>query len=294
MTSHQPRERADVLACTDWVADHLEDPDLVLLEVDDQPALYHRGHIPGAHLLGWRTDLQDPVRRDIPTTDALTALWTRLGITSRSRVVFYGDLHNWLAAYGYWLFRVAGLTNLSLLDGGRQHWIERGRALTTTKPQPHRKQATDLTAGLRPAFLADRAAVVNSARARTLIDVRTPQEYTGEWLTEPEYPGEAAHRPGHVPGAINLPWDEVINDDGLMKPSDELRRLVTAADLSTDDPPLVLYCRIGERSAHTWIVLHEILGHHQVANYNGSWTEWGSMTGMPIQLGSEPGRFPND
>jgi len=291
MTSTRPLDRAQVLASADWLLGHLEDPHLVLLEIDDQPELYHRGHIPGAHLLSWKTDLQDPVRRDIPSTGALTALWKRLGITSDSTTVLYGDLHNWLAAYGYWLFRLAGLRNVRLLDGGRQHWIERGFTMTTSEPQQRQKTNTRTASGPEPGFLADRTDVIKAASARSLIDVRTPQEYTGEWLTEPEFPGEAAHRPGHIPGAISLPWDLTINEDGLIKPTSELHDLFTEQGI-TAATDLVTYCRIGERSAHTWIVLHDILGHHQVANYNGSWTEWGSMTGMPIQLGAECGHMP--
>ncbi len=285
-----PSTRNSVLVDAAWVADHLSDPSVVLIEVDDRPALYHAGHPPGAHLLSWRHDLQDPVRRDLPAPAAMTALWQRLGITTDTTVVFYGDLHNWLAAYGYWLFRSYGLTNLRLLDGGRQQWISQQRPLTTTAPSQLTADQPP-TPRLNPTFIADRQHVTTAARNGTLLDVRTPQEYTGEWLTEPEYPGEAAHRPGHIPGATNLPWDTTVTPDGLIRPTDELQDLFQSAGITRADKT-VTYCRIGERSAHTWLLLHDLLGHPHIRNYNGSWTEWGSMTGMPIQLGAKPGTFP--
>lgn len=290
MTDLQQRDREHVLASADWLLEHLDDPDLVLLEVDDLPDLYHRGHLPGAQPLDWFTDLQHPVQRDLPDSDALEKLWTRLGVTPRSTVVLYGDLHNWLAAYGYWLFRMAGLSDVRLLDGGRQIWIERGLTITTDQPAPHRHAKVPAVTWSRQ-HVARRQEVLRAARAGQLLDVRTPQEYTGEWLTEPEFPGEAAHRPGHIPGAFNLPWDFAVDNDGLLRSTSALKNLVAAAGLSKD-AQVVTYCRIGERSAHTWIVLHDLLGHPHVANYNGSWTEWGSMTGMPIELGRSRGRMP--
>ncbi|GAB2579327.1 sulfurtransferase [Microlunatus antarcticus] len=284
-------DRSRVLVDAAWMVDHLDDPSVVLLEVDDRPALNHRGHLPGAQLLDWARDLQDPVRRDLPTPEAIASLWRRVGVRATSTVVFYGDLHNWLAAYGCWLFRAYGLADVRLLDGGRGSWIAQALPLTTRPPDPADEGPVPVPR-LDPTVRATRAQVVDAARHGALLDVRTPQEYVGEWLTEPEYPGEAAHRPGHIPAARNLPWDAMITPDGLVRPEDELESLFAGAGV-TRDRPLVLYCRVGERSAHTWLLLHDLLGYRNATNYEGSWTERGSMTGMPIQLGPDPGHLPD-
>jgi thiosulfate/3-mercaptopyruvate sulfurtransferase len=280
---------SDALTDTAWVYAHLDDPKVVLLEVDQRPALYDRAHIPGAHSVDWNTDLQDPVRRDLPSPQQMTQLWSRLGIGDCSTVVFYGDLNNWLAAFGFWLFRSYGLSNLRLLDGGRQRWIAEEKPLSREPPLAATPSEVPF-----PRFdgrhRADRVDAAHAARRGDLIDVRTLQEYTGEWLTEPEYPGEAAHCPGHIPGARHVRWDLAIDLDGRFKAPEQLHGLYAAHKLLADEP-IVTYCRIGERSAHTWFVLHEILGHPDVSNYDGSWTEWGSMTAMPIQLGHDPGHL---
>jgi thiosulfate/3-mercaptopyruvate sulfurtransferase len=235
-------------------------------------------------------DLQDAVHRDVPTPEAMVRLWKRLGITEHSTVVFYGDLHNWLAAYGYWLFTGYGLRDVHLLDGGRQAWLTEKMPMTQLLPV-----TPDVTHMASPRFDEERRAgrtdVVEAVRTGLLLDVRTPEEYVGDWLTEQEFPGEVAHRPGHIPGARSLPWDTAIDQRGRIKPVEDLRKAYAAAGLS-DDIDVVTYCRIGERSAHTWFVLHELLGHRSVRNYDGSWTEWGSMTRMPIQMGPEPGVLP--
>lgn len=279
----------DALVDPAWICAHLDDPDVVLLEVDQRPALYHRGHIPGAHSVDWNADLQDPIQRDLPTPQQMTQLWSRLGIGDSSTVVFYGDLNNWLAAYGFWLFRSYGLSNLRLLDGGRQRWVAEERPLSR-EPALSPTLSDVSSPNLDGRQRADRADAAHAARRGDLIDVRTLQEYTGEWLTEPEYPGEAAHRPGHIPGARHVRWDLAIDLDGCFKAPEQLHGRYAAHKVLTDTP-IVTYCRIGERSAHTWFVLHELLGHPNVSNYDGSWTEWGSMAGMPIQLGHDPGHL---
>ena len=281
------QRRSQVLARPEEVAERLGQPGMVLIEVDDRPELYALGHPPGARLMNWREDLQDPVRRDLPSAGAIKKLWARLGVRSGSDVVLYGDLNNWLAAYAYWVFRSYGLTGVRLLDGGRQAWVAEGRPLTTdTPPAPGGGDVPDpvFTADWR----ADRTDVIRAAHAGALLDARTPQEYTGEWLTEPQFPGEAAHRAGHIPGATSLPWEDAVGLDGYLKPLEVLQQQYATAGLH-HDLPIVTYCRIGERSAHTWIVLHELLDYPRVRNYDGSWTEWGSMTRMPIQLGHDRG-----
>ena len=288
-----PKDRARVLVDVDWLAAHLDDPSLVLLEVDDQPALYHRGHPPGAHTVSWQQELQDTIRRDIPTSQAMAELWRRVGIRQESTVVFYGDLNNWLAAYGYWLFTLYGLPNVRLLDGGRQRWVTRHLPMTLQAPPPPAHTGQTPPPTLQAQSRAGRPAVAHAARHGCLLDVRTPEEYTGQWLTEPEFPGEAAHRPGHIPGAVSVPWDLAIDTNGCIKPTKELRHLYTTAG-AHPHVPVVTYCRIGERSAHTWIILHDLLAYPDVSNYDGSWTEWGSMNGMPIQLGPKPGALPSE
>lgn len=283
-------ERTRSLVDAQWVLDRLGHRELVLLEVDDQPSLYTLGHVPGARLVDRAEDLQDPVLRDVPGSDAMARLWRRLGIHEGCTTVFYGDLNNWLAAYGYWLFKAYGLADVRLLDGGRQGWLDAALPLDDTTPGP-----VDLGPVPEPAFRsqwrAGRGNVVQAASNGLLLDVRTPQEYLGEWLTEPEFPGEAAHRPGHIPGAVGVPWDSAVDLHGYLEPTEVLRSRYEAAGVR-DDVPIVTYCRIGERSAHTWFVLHELLGHPDVRNYDGSWTEWGSMMRMPIELGPQPGAMP--
>lgn len=281
---------ADVLVGREWLLEHLNDPDLVILEVDERPVLYRIGHIPGAHCLDWHTDLQDPVTRDIPSGEAVQALWQRTGIGDESLVVLYGDKNNWYACFAYWLFRLYGLRRLAILDGGRPAWVTNGQPLSTTEPPPEQSEPppAQLDRSLRASW---RDVAEPETATAALIDVRTPEEYRGEMLTEPGYPEEAAQRPGHIPGALSIPWDHATRDDGRFKSTEELEALFTGSGLDRHTPTIT-YCRIGERSAHTWFVLHELLGWPDVRNYDGSWTEWGSMIAMPVALGDAPGHLP--
>lgn len=276
---------AGPLVSTAWLQDHLADSDLVVLEVDEQPLIYAVGHIPGARNVDWRRDLQAHPTRDIPGPEAIEQLWQRLAITPASTVVLYGDKNNWYACFAYWLFALYGLQRIALLDGGRQLWLTEHRP-TTTDISP------DADAPPPPAprpDLASRATwqtVLNAAPDTVLLDVRTPAEFSGELLTEPGYPQEAAQRPGHIPGARSAPWNHATNPDGTFLAADALHELYAAHGV-TPDRAIISYCRIGERSAHTWFVLHELLDHPDVKNYDGSWTEWGSMIAMPVELGAD-------
>jgi len=263
----------------------LDDPRLVLVEVDERPAIYREGHIAGAHCVDPRRDLQDPLVRDIAGPAAIAKLWHRLGITRESSVVLYGDKSNWWACFGFWLFRVYGLRRLRLLDGGRQAWLADGRAFDRDGPRRHSVALTDVPRPRRRADLrADRAAVAAAAQAgQQLIDVRTAAEFRGEVLSEPGYGHEAAQRAGHIPSAISLPWERLVGADGRILRDAALRERLAAGGVKLELPSIT-YCRIGERSAHTWFVLHEVLG-APARNYDGSWAEWGSMIGMPIAVG---------
>ena len=282
------RAAPSVLVDCDWLVAHLDDPDVVRLEVDEQPLIYRIGHMPGAHGLDWHTDLQDPVARDIPDAAAIRRLWRRCGIERDSTVVIYGDKNNWYACFAYWLFKMYGLENMRLLDGGRPLWISRGLPMTQEEPLPLAVDPPE--PDLNPRWRAGWQDVVEltTGTGGVLIDVRSQEEYRGELLTEPGYPEEVAQRPGHIPGGLNIPWARATQVDGRFKPIDELYTLYGAQGVRADRP-VISYCRIGERSAHTWFVLHELLGHENVRNYDGSWTEWGSMVGMPVALGAEIG-----
>ena len=258
----------------------------MLVEVDERPLVYRLGHIPGSHCLDWHMDLQDPVTRDLPAADAMERVWRRLGVREESTVVFYGDNSNWYACFGAWLFRHYGLADVRLLDGGRQAWLAEGRPFTSEEPA---ENVTDGAPAPRilPGFRAHwNEVAATAAEGAQLLDVRTPAEYRGDLLTEPGYPQEGAQRPGHIPGALNVPWDVAVGADGRLL-SDGALRLALAGRGVDLERSVITYCRIGERSAHTWFVLHEILDLADVRNYDGSWTEWGSMIGMPIELGAQ-------
>ena len=275
--------RSDVLVDADWVENHLDDPGVVLVEVDEDTTAYDKGHIRNAIKLDWKQDLQDPVRRDFVDRHGFEQLLSERGISNDDTVVLYGGNNNWFAAYAYWYFRLYGHRNVKLLDGGRKKWELESREMVTAVPQRPRTsyQASEQDSSLR----AMRDEVVDSIGKRNLVDVRSPDEFTGKLLAPAHLPQEQAQRAGHIPTAKNVPWSKAANDDGTFKTDDELRTLYqgdAGLDFCKDT---IAYCRIGERSAHTWFVLHELLGQPHVKNYDGSWTEYGSLVGVPIELG---------
>ena len=274
----------EVLVSTEWVASHLDDPEVRIVESNEDPLLYSSGHIPGAAEVDWTRDLNDPVRRDYLNRDGFEALMRRIGATQDTVVVFYGDRNNWWATYAYWVFQLFGHDKARIMDGGRIKWVNEGRPLTRELPS---HPASDYRAAERDdqRVRAFRDEVLRHVETKgRLIDVRSPAEYTGERLHMPEYPNEGALRGGHIPGAANIPWARAVNpDDGTFKTAEELRGLYEAeAGLKKDDD-VIVYCRIGERSSHTWFVLTHLLGYPTVRNYDGSWTEWGNLVGVPIE-----------
>jgi thiosulfate/3-mercaptopyruvate sulfurtransferase len=270
------------LVTTDWLAENLTGPGIVVAEVDENPDLYEEGHIGGAVKLHWRDDLQDKLVRDVVSKEEFERLMGERGISNDTTVVLYGDKNNWFAAYAYWYLKIYGHEDVRLVDGGRQKWIEEGRELTTEPPSPDPKtyaardrdetiriRRDDILAGLDESSIA-------------LVDVRSPQEFRGELVAPPGYEQEGASRTGHIPGAQSIPWATAVRDDGTFKSTDELREIYGAKGVSSDKE-VRAYCRIGERSAHTWFVLRELLGYGNVKNYDGSWTEWGNLVDVPIE-----------
>jgi thiosulfate/3-mercaptopyruvate sulfurtransferase len=274
-----------VLVTTDWLADHLGDAGLAVAEVDENPDLYDEGHVPGSIKLHWREDLQDPVERDLIEKDAFERLMSERGISNSTTLVLYGDKNNWFAAYAYWYLKIYGHEDVRILDGGRQKWIDEGRELTTDTPAP--PTATYRARDRDESIRAYRDAVHEQIGApeKALVDVRSPQEYTGELIAPPGYEQEGAQRGGHIPTAQSIPWAQAVGDDGTFKSPDELRNLYAGKGV-TPDKEITAYCRIGERSAHTWFVLRELLGYEAVRNYDGSWTEWGNLVDVPIERGA--------
>jgi thiosulfate/3-mercaptopyruvate sulfurtransferase len=275
--------RSDVLVDADWVENHLDDPGVVLVEVDEDTTAYGKGHIRNAIKLDWKQDLQDPVRRDFVDRHGFEQLLSDRGISNDDTVVLYGGNNNWFAAYAYWYFRLYGHRNVKLLDGGRKKWELESREMVTAVPQRPRTsyQASEQDSSLR----AMRDEVVDSIGKRNLVDVRSPDEFTGKLLAPAHLPQEQAQRAGHIPTAKNVPWSKAANDDGTFKSDDALRALYEGEAGLDFGKDTIAYCRIGERSAHTWFVLHELLGQPHVKNYDGSWTEYGSLVGVPIELG---------
>jgi len=275
--------RSDVLVDADWVEAHLGDPGVVLVEVDEDTTAYDKGHITNAVKIDWKKDLQDPVRRDFVDKHGFEELLSARGIANDDLVVLYGGNNNWFAAYAYWYFRLYGHASVKLLDGGRKKWELDSRDLVTEVPERPRTSyhAADPDTGIR----AFRDEVVAAIGQRNLVDVRSPDEFSGKLLAPAHLPQEQAQRPGHIPTAKNVPWSKAANDNGTFKSDDDLRKLYgdeAGLDFAKDT---IAYCRIGERSAHIWFVLHELLGQANVKNYDGSWTEYGSLVGVPIELG---------
>ena len=274
----------DVLVSTEWVAQHLNDPNVRLVESNEDTLLYASGHIPGAVQVDWTTDLNDQLRRDYLDREGFERLMSRIGVTPETTVVFYGDKNNWWATYAYWVFQLFGHPNAKIMDGGRLKWEKEGRELTREVPQypPTEYRAPERDDSKIRAF---RDQVLRHVQERRpLVDVRSPAEYTGERLHMEDYPNEGALRGGHIPGAKNVPWARAVNpEDGTFKPADELRAIYLEEQSLKPDDEVIAYCRIGERSSHTWFVLRNLLGFQNVRNYDGSWTEWGNLVGAPIE-----------
>lgn len=277
----------DVLVETDWLAEHLDDDSIRIVEVDENPDLYAEAHIPGAIGFDWKEDLQDPVRRDFLDAEAFGELMGSRGISNDHTVVLYGDRNNWFAAYTYWYFRYYGHDNVKLVNGPREKWIDEGRETSTEIPSY--PAATFTTQAGDDSIRAYRDQVKDALDADTrLVDVRSPAEYAGEILAMEGYEQEGAQVGGHIPGAASVPWASAVEEDGTFKSADELRELYTEKGVLDGETPVIAYCRIGERSAHTWFVLHELLGQEDVRNYDGSWSEWGSLVGAPVAVGAAP------
>jgi thiosulfate/3-mercaptopyruvate sulfurtransferase len=277
-----PEYANDVLVETDWVEDHLQDDDIRIVEVDENPALYAEAHIPGAIGFDWKRDLQDQVKRDFLGPEDFGELMGSRGISNDHTVLLYGDRNNWFAAYTYWYFRYYGHDKVKLINGPREKWIADGRETSTELPS-HAGVEFKAKKG-DDSIRAMREEVQKALDSKTkLVDVRSPQEFSGELISMAGYEQEGAQRAGHIPGAASVPWAQAVQEDGTFKPADELRELYEGKGVINGSDPVISYCRIGERSAHTWFVLSELLGEKKVKNYDGSWTEWGNMVGLPIE-----------
>ena len=272
----------DVLVSTDWVAEHLEDPNIRIVEVDENPALYAEAHIPGAVGFDWRRDLQDQVKRDFLGPEDFGRLFGEHGISNDHTIVLYGDRNNWFAAYTYWYLKFYGHDDVKLMNGPREKWISEGKPTSTDVPA---LEATTFEAKQGDASIRavrDEVLGVVDGDGKKLVDVRSPQEFSGELIAMAGYEQEGAQRGGHIPGAASVPWAQAVREDGTFKSREELEELYGGKGVLTGDP-IIAYCRIGERSAHTWFVLHELLGQEDVKNYDGSWTEWGNLVAVPIE-----------
>ncbi len=272
--------RPDVVVETDWVAEHLQDKAVRIVEVDEDGSLYAQGHIPGAIQLDWWRDLENQLTRDVIQGQDFADKLAANGISDQTTVIVYGDKNNWFATYAYWLFRYNQHDNVKVMNGGRQKWLHEGRPVTQDVPQVGRSAHS--VKPVRPELRAMRDQVLAGIGKVALVDVRSPREYAGEIVAPEGYPQEGAQRAGHVPGAANIPWGQAVREDGTFKSAEELQALYGGKGV-TPDREVIAYCRIGERSSHTWFVLHELLGYGKVRNYDGSWTEYGSIVGAPIE-----------
>lgn len=275
-------KNTEVLVETDWLEQNTDNDDIAIIEVDEDPTAYEKGHIPGAIVLNWVTDLQGLPRRDFITSEELAKLLGEKGISDKQTIVLYGGNNNWFATYAYWLFKYRGVQNVKLLNGGRKKWELESRLLV--QDVPDRQPATFSIGQENPDYRIFREDVIERAKAggQTWVDVRSPEEYRGELAAPPHLPQEQAQVPGHIPGASNVTWSKAANEDGTFKSADELLALYEAEGV-TPDKEVITYCRIGERSSHSWFVLKELLGFENVRNYDGSWTEYGSLVGVPIE-----------
>ncbi len=273
----------EYLVDTDWVIQHLNDPDVRIVESNEDALLYDTGHIPGAVRVDWFTTLQHPLRRDFLTKQEFEGLCSSLGITNDTTVVFYGDKSNWFAVYAFWIFEYYGHKKRKVMNGGRARWVAENRPLSSEVPNypPTSYRAKEPDASIR-AFRDE--VIDHTQQGLPLVDVRSPKEFTGELLHMPGYPQEGAQRGGHIPGAVNIPWAQAVDEDGRFKSPETLRELYQSRGV-TPDKEVIAYCRIGERSSHTWFVLKYLLGYPRVRNYDGSWTEWGNLVGAPIEKG---------
>lgn len=274
---------SDVLVDTDWVAEHLNDPSIRLLESNEDVLLYDLGHIPGAAKIDWVADLNDPLVRDYLDKERFEQLMSEKGISNDTTVVFYGDKNNWWATYAFWVFQLFGHTNAKILNGGRKKWIDEGRELSTEVPKyaPTQYIAKERSDAEIRAF-RDQVVTALKQENVALVDVRSPDEFSGKKLHMPEYPQEGALRGGHIPGAQNIPWASTVREDSTFKSREELEQIYGTKGV-TPDKDVIAYCRIGERSSHSWFVLKYLLGYDNVRNYDGSWTEWGNSVGLPIE-----------
>jgi len=276
--------KPDVLVDTQWVLEHHKDPDVRVVEVDYDPVSnYNQGHIPGSVLFDWKTDLNDQVNRDILSKEQLENLFARNGISQDTWVVLYGDFNNWFAAYAFWDLKYHGVDKVKLMNGGRKKWLLEDKPVT--KDVPTYSKTDFKSPGTNEKIRVYKDYVIQSMKAngKVMVDVRGPKEFTGEVLAPPEYPNEHAQRGGHIPGAMNIPWGQAVNDaDGTFKPRQDLETLYQSKGV-TPDKEVITYCRIGERSSHTWFVLSYLLGYPDVKNYDGSWTEWGNSVRLPIE-----------
>jgi thiosulfate/3-mercaptopyruvate sulfurtransferase len=275
--------REDVLVTTQWAEENLDTPGVVFAEVDEDTTAYDGGHIRGAVKIDWKTDLQDPVRRDFVDKAGFEALLSEKGIANDDLVILYGGNNNWFAAYAYWYFKLYGHGKVKLLDGGRKKWELDGRELTSDEVKRERAYYTAKEPNTK--IRAFRDEVVDAIGTKNLVDVRSPDEFVGKLLAPAHLPQESAQRAGHIPTALNVPWAKTANEDGTFKTAKELKELYSEVGLDTGKATIA-YCRIGERSSHTWFALHELIGLEDVKNYDGSWTEYGSLVGVPIETGA--------